>query len=403
MTTAHKWQFAASFRYHAFGWKSDKPILRIKEALAEIKLVAKQQPELAAAGAVLFLEKISPAIEQVDSSSGAIGSTVRRAVETLVPIICRAGVESARRDRWLERLWEAMQIDHVPYIESLGDYWGELCVTPKVASEWADDFLPLLKESWEAKNANHIHFCGTVACLSALCAAGRHQELLNLLETAPFQWWTYRQWGVKSLLAQNKKAEAIRYAEASNGVNEPKAAIAQTCEAILLSSGLAEEAYRRYAIVANQNTTHLATFRAIVKKYPQRDPADILRDLVAKQPGAEGKWFAAAKSAGLFDLAIELAQQSPTDPRTLIRASRDFAEQRPEFAIAAGLSALNWITRGYGYEIGAVDVLDAYNALVTAANYDGMGEAEIKIKISALLAKQANNLIAGTLKLQLSA
>jgi len=35
-------------------WQSDKPIQRIKEALSEIKLVAKKEPELAAAGAVLF-------------------------------------------------------------------------------------------------------------------------------------------------------------------------------------------------------------------------------------------------------------------------------------------------------------------------------------------------------------
>ena len=52
--TAHKWQFVARFRYHAFGWQSDKPIQRIKEALSEIKRIAKKEPELAAAGAVLF-------------------------------------------------------------------------------------------------------------------------------------------------------------------------------------------------------------------------------------------------------------------------------------------------------------------------------------------------------------
>jgi hypothetical protein len=52
--TAHKWQFTARFRYHAFGWQSDKPIQRIKEALSEIKQVAKKEPELAVAGAVFF-------------------------------------------------------------------------------------------------------------------------------------------------------------------------------------------------------------------------------------------------------------------------------------------------------------------------------------------------------------
>lgn len=50
----------------------------------------------------------------------------------------------------------------------------------------------------------------------------------------------------------------------------------------------------------------------------------ILRDLVASQPGNESKWFAAAKDAGFFELAIELTNRSPAYPRTLIRASWDF-------------------------------------------------------------------------------
>ena len=52
--TALKWQFVARFRHHAFGWQSDKPIQRIKEALSEIKRVGKKEPELAVAGAVVF-------------------------------------------------------------------------------------------------------------------------------------------------------------------------------------------------------------------------------------------------------------------------------------------------------------------------------------------------------------
>jgi len=67
MKNPHKWQFAPRFRRHAFGWRSDTPIQRIKEALAEIKLVARIDAPLAAEGAVKFLEKISPALEHVDS------------------------------------------------------------------------------------------------------------------------------------------------------------------------------------------------------------------------------------------------------------------------------------------------------------------------------------------------
>ncbi|WP_426116741.1 hypothetical protein [Massilia sp. PWRC2] len=62
MATTYKWQFAPRFRRNAIGWKSDTPTLRNKEALTEIKAVAKEEPLLAFDGAVLFLEKLAPAI-----------------------------------------------------------------------------------------------------------------------------------------------------------------------------------------------------------------------------------------------------------------------------------------------------------------------------------------------------
>jgi hypothetical protein len=58
---------------------------RIAEALAEIQAVVRHDPLHAADGAVRFLVKLSPALEQVDSSSGALGSAARAAVDALVP------------------------------------------------------------------------------------------------------------------------------------------------------------------------------------------------------------------------------------------------------------------------------------------------------------------------------
>ena len=382
----HKWQFSSRFRRNAFGWKSDTPIQRIKEAVAEIKLVAKKEPVIAAEGAISFLEKLSPALEQVDSSSGALGSAVHRALEVLVPIIAKPNVAPAIRQRWLERLWAAVEDDGMTYIESLGDYWGELCATPTIAAGWADHFLPRLEYSWSQRASGHGFYNGTIACLASLYAAGRYGELLTLLDQAPFKWWLERRWGVKALVAQGKKAEALRYAEESRGLNDPGWQIAQACEEILLSSGLHEEAYRRYALEANQGTTNLATFRAIAKKYPHKPAADILRDLVSSTPGAEGKWFAAAKDAGMYDTAIELVNNSPTDPRTLIRAARDYADKQPAFALAAGLAALRWMAGGHGYEITATDVLDAYEATLKAATTAERPVAEIQVQIAKMTA-----------------
>lgn len=97
---AHPWAFRARFRRHAFGWKSQPAIARVKEAVAEIKKVARTDELLAAEGAVHFLEKLSPAIERVDSSSGAIGTAVNRAIDVLVAIIARAPADVAMRERW---------------------------------------------------------------------------------------------------------------------------------------------------------------------------------------------------------------------------------------------------------------------------------------------------------------
>ena len=402
--SAYKWEFAPRFRRNAFGWRSDLPIKRIKEALSEIRLVARKEPILAAEGAIVLLEKLSPALMNVDSSSGALGSMVNHAIETLVPLLTKADVDAATRARWLDRLWEAVQEDEMPYIEYLADFWGELCVNPEVASGWADQFLPIVERIWSPAEPGHGYFRGTDACLSALHAAGRHDELLTLVAKARYKSWHNRRWGVKALVAMGKKAEAIRYAEESRGLNTPEGQIAEVCEEILLSSGLADDAYQRYAIAANRTTTNLATFRAIAKKYSNKDAADILRDLVKSEPGAEGKWFAAAKDAGLFDVAIELARRSPTDPRTLTRAARDFASKRPEFAIEAGLTALHWMARGHGYELTGFDVHAAFDAVMQAALGAGLDEPQIKAQVRQMIEVQPAvlNFVQKILQVQLS-
>jgi len=369
--TKHKWTFRARFRRHAFGWRSQPAIKRVKEAVAEIKKAARKDPVLGGEGALLFLEKVSPALERVDSSSGAIGTAVYNAIDALAPIIADAPADDKLRDKWLERLWEAVQADDIPYIERLPDHWGTLCVTPERASRWADEFMAVVRMAWSPNPELRGHFKGTAACLSALLKAGRNTEILELLEGAPHKFWYYRLWGVKALLAMGKKAEALRFAEDSRGLNEPDFMISEVCERILLDSGMAEEAYGRYAIEANQKTTYLATFRAIVKKYANQKPVDVLRDLVAGTPGNEGKWFAAAKSAGLYDEAIELANRTPCDPRTLTRAARDMAETEPRFAVEAGVAALRWLVEGYGYEITGTDVREAHDYTMKAAEHAG--------------------------------
>ncbi|MFP2895929.1 hypothetical protein [Corallococcus sp. 4LFB] len=303
---AHKWEFKARFRRHAFGWKSQPAITRIKQAVAEIKKVAKKDAVLAAEGAVVFLERVSPALEHVDSSSGAIGTAVNNAIAELVPTIANAPADAKTRDSWLERLFAAYQDDGIPYIEWLGDHWGTLCASKEVASAWADRLIGTVKLAWSPDPSLRGFFKGTTNCLSALVAAERYDDVLALLELAPYKMWHSHQYGVKALAAMGKKAEALSYAAEGRGLNDSPIAIARACEEVLLSSGLVDEAYRRYGLEANQAGTYLATFRAVAKRYPHKPASEILGDLVKTTPGAEGKWFAAAKDAGLYDEASRL-------------------------------------------------------------------------------------------------
>lgn len=139
--------------------------------------------------AVLFLEKLAPAIEEVDSSSVAIGSSVNRAIETLVPIISKADVARAVREKWLNRLFEAREKDDMPYLGYLGDFWGELCSTLEIAAKLTDYLSPTLTTMWDncARNSEYGYSKGTTPCLSALYAAGRHDELLSLVAKSEYR------------------------------------------------------------------------------------------------------------------------------------------------------------------------------------------------------------------------
>ena len=367
LTTKHKWAFPARFRTGAYSWKASRlACQRLREAVSEIKKVAKKDPVLGAEGAVRLMEKLWPALEHVDSSSGALGSAVNKALDALIPIIVKAPADENTRNKWLDRLWQAMADDGVDYLSPVGDRWGEICGSVEVAGRWADDLVSTFRSCWTDPNPGS-YFHGATACLSCLLVAGRHQELLELLELDRYPMWHYRRYGVEALLALGKKAEAIQYAEASRGLNQPDSVIDQACEEILISSGLHEEAYQRYGLSAAVGNSYLARFRAVAKRYPMKDKSQILADLIATTPGEEGKWFATAKDLKLYDLALELANRTPCDPKTLTRAARDYLDTEPAFALGSAMAALRWLSEGWGYEVTSGDVVEAYDRAMDAA------------------------------------
>jgi hypothetical protein len=386
MPTKHTWTFKPRLRAKAFGWKgSHLACQRLKEAVTEIKKVDRVDPVLAGDGVVTLMERIWPAFQHIDTSSGALGGAVYWAQNELLPIAIEAPADRKVRDKWLDRLWQAIEDDGVNYLSPVEDRWGELCRSSEVASDWAEGLLSLVRTAWsDSRPGNYVR--GSTVCLSSLLAASRHRELLEVLALQRFPYWHDRKFGVQALLSQGRVDEALAYAEASRGLNQPDAAIDAACEKLLLDLGRVDEAYEKYALTANGSSTGLATFRVIVKKYASRDPKQILFDL-ATSSGEPGRWFAAAKDAGFLDLALEFANTGRTDPRTLIRASRDLLKKDARFSLQVGRLAIRRILEGHGYELTGIDVMDAYNHFMAAAQTLGV-QSEAREDVLAIATKQ---------------
>lgn len=372
----HKWAFKPGMRAGAYSWKSSaKAIERLKSASSEIRAVARVDPVAAAEGVIALAQRIWPAFEHIDTSSGALGNAVRRTLEELLPILIEAPADEKTRAKWLEQLREAIEEDGVDYLAPIAHCFGQIAAFPALMNLHADRDLDMIEAAW-SDHERFIHVATGSLTLSCLLEAGRHDELLALLARKKTHLWFDEKFGAEALLRQGREDEALAYAEALlQGDRRPWGYhdIAQFCERILISQGREEEAYRRFGLPSVSGNTYLAMWRDLVKRYPDLDARRILEDLIETQ-GSKGKWFAAAKTAKYFDIALDCAAQPSAAPATLIRAARDFAIKEPAFAAQVGLHAISHLLAGRGYDPNPFDIDEAVTHVVAAAARIGQGE-----------------------------
>ena len=380
MASSPKWQFKTKFRANAYGWRGSKlAITRLKEAVREIRTVAKADPVAAGDGCVALMERLWPAFQHIDTSSGALGNAIHKALEELIPLLIAAPAGKDTRAKWLERLFEAVQEDGVDYLDPVAERWGEIARDPDLVNHYADMLMGRMREAW-ADRQRYNHVVGSKICLSCLLEAGRYEELRGLLALRPFRFWPDNRFEADALLRQGLWQEALAYAEASRsktGGAFSDHAIDCYCEDILIRQGRSDEAYGRYGLASALGTTNLATYRALARKYPERDPRQMLIDLIETR-GSKGKWFAAAKDAGFLDIAISCATAPDADPSTLVRAARDFAGKQPEFAMAVGMLAIRSLLSGGGYEPLLSESASAVRHIMAAAASIGVTDWAIE-------------------------
>ena len=118
------------------------------------------------------------------------------------------------REKWLDRLFDALQEDDMPYLEYFGRFWSELCTAPEIASKWTDYLSPTLTTMWDhCARSRDRYFKGTTAGLSALYAAARQEELLALIAKSEYRHksWRWRVFGAKELAKAGRWGDAIQY------------------------------------------------------------------------------------------------------------------------------------------------------------------------------------------------
>jgi hypothetical protein len=130
-TGGRSWRFKSHFRRHAFGWKSQPAISRLQEALAEIKQVARLEPLLAAEGAIALLERISPALGQLDK---LVRRDRQRAQShdssDAAPVLASADARAMTGTGSAIRLFEAHAADQILASTSSSSA-GASCVAPE--------------------------------------------------------------------------------------------------------------------------------------------------------------------------------------------------------------------------------------------------------------------------------
>ena len=139
----HKWAFKPGMRAGAYSWKSSaKAIERLKSVGSEIRAVARADPVTAAEGVIALAQRIWPAFEHIDTSSGALGTAVRSTLEELLPILINAPADVKTRAKWLEQIREAIEEDGVDYLAPIAHCFGQIAAFPALMNLHTDRCAP---------------------------------------------------------------------------------------------------------------------------------------------------------------------------------------------------------------------------------------------------------------------
>ena len=130
------------------------------------------------------------------------------------------------------------------------------------------------------------------------------------------------------------------------GAYDSPVAVAQTCRRSCLSSGMVDEAYRRYGLLANRTGTYVAWYAQHAAKKPRSRRRRYSTTWWRRRRARRASGSPPPNRPGC-SMRQSRWRSARRAHRPLSRAARDFAEKNPPFALEAGMAAVHWLVAGW--------------------------------------------------------
>ncbi len=363
--------FARRFRRGAYGWRSAPAVKSVKAAVSEIQKVARTDPARAAEGAVLFLERVSPASKAwmgpPAPSGGPSGapstswwaSCARRRSTRPPESLARAslGCVRGRQDSLHRGPRRAL---------------GEICCRllsprPGRIASWT---RPGGRCSTRAGSGGSSRAAPRASPRSSTPVATRRSWTRSRGPT----FWPYRRWGVRALASLGRKAEAIALAESDPSQNaigsraavrgdlplvgDAGTGVPALCAGCAREDDLPGHVPRRAEGLPREESGGGA-------RRPRRGDSRARRGSGSRRRSPRGSarrpW--------------PLAKRSPVHRDTWLAPHGTSPRRTRSSSIEVGLLAIEGMIRGDAYEFTRADVLTAYTPTLDAARRQGVEDA----------------------------
>ena len=114
--------------------------------------------------------------EQIDTSTGALGTVVNKTLDELIPILIAAPADEPTRARCIERLIDSSQDDWVDRLSPLSKQFDSVAVYPALMNRLADDTVGIVRPARTARGNGASNWSGPELTATPIQKVGNREH-----------------------------------------------------------------------------------------------------------------------------------------------------------------------------------------------------------------------------------